>query len=152
MWRRKPLSWGWTIPKRYAPSSCAKNHSHIFFLSFFCVPVPYWLCSLSMNHWEQHKGVAEWRCAGATRALVQHQQLHQHIFQPERLRHHFQDGLFQVRFDTLLPIPPKNLIHSFLFRSTAPLCSVLLVSILENEKMDLSTAPRRKVQTLLTKK
>lgn len=72
-------------------------------------------------------------------------------FPARRLRHHFQDGLFQVRFDTLLPIPPKRLIHSFLFRSTAPLCSALLVTTVENEQMDLGTTPR-KVQTLLTKK
>lgn len=70
-----------------------------FYHSFVC-EVFYWLCSVSMNQCEWHKGVVEWRQTLDTRCCgiwvhMQHQQLYQYLF-PHRgpLQRHFEDGLF----------------------------------------------------------
>ena len=94
----------------YAAAVCSTlgaksfSHSHFpFFYHSFVCEVFYWLCSVSMNQCEWHKGVVEWRQTLDTRCCgiwvyMQHQQLYQYLFPhlgPSQ--RHFEDGLFLAR-------------------------------------------------------
>ena len=80
--------------------SCSHSHFPFFFHHSFVCEVFYWLCSVSMNQCEWHKGVVEWRqtldprCCGIWDHM-QHQQLYQYLFlHLGPLQRHFEDGLF----------------------------------------------------------
>lgn len=65
-----------------------------------CVRCFHWLCSVSMNQCEWHKGVAEWRwtldiCCCGIWVQVQRQQLYQYMFlQLGPWQHHFKEAFF----------------------------------------------------------